>query len=378
MTFATPLGNAQTIPRTTKHIRLIAGLIAGSLLAGCSIMQQSTYPAASQSTSNALASVVRIIPINAATIADIKEPTPAPNRSRLPATLSNWQYRVGPGDVLSIVVWDHPQLTIPAGPQRTPEQAGSWVSPDGNIFYPYIGTLKVGNKSIVEIRELITEGLRSVIPKPQVDVTIASFASQKAQITGAVGAPGPVTINHIPITLIDAIGLREGSLPEADLENINLIRNGQDYRISLKEYKDAGNVRSNPQLRGGDVVVVPRNENNEVYVMGEVKTPGIVPLGEQSLSLTEALAASEGLSKASVNARGIFVLRSKAKDKQIDVYQLDVRDPTALLLGTRFRLAKGDVVYATSAPAARWNRIINNLIPSLGALNTLLLIEDRT
>lgn len=341
-------------------------------------MKQPTYPSANQSTSNALASIVRIIPINARTISDVQTPVRSAKTSRLPATLDNWKYKIGPGDILSIVVWDHPQLTIPAGPQRTPEQAGNWVSPEGSIFYPYIGNLVVADKTINEIRQMITEGLRSVIPRPQVDVTIASFASQKAQITGAVNSPGSVTITHIPITLLDAIGNRDGSLPEADLENIKLIRDGDDYNVSLRDYMEAGNLGSNPQLQGGDVVVIPRNENNEVYVMGEVKSPGIIPVGEQSLSLTEALAASEGLSKASANASGIFVLRSKAEANQIDVYQLDVSDPTALLLGTRFRLAKGDVVYATSAPAARWNRIINNLIPSLGALNTLLLIEDRS
>ena len=49
----------------------------------------------------------------------------------------NWDYLIGPGDVLSIVVWEHPQLTIPAGPNRTPAEAGSRVHGDGTIFYPY-------------------------------------------------------------------------------------------------------------------------------------------------------------------------------------------------------------------------------------------------
>lgn len=364
-----------SIKGRTKLI-LIAAL--STYLTSCTIMRQPTYPAANQTSNNPLAAVVRIVPITASTMADIAQPEPNDSPSRVPAALLNWQYTIGPGDVLSIVVWDHPQLTIPAGPQRTPKEAGNWVSPDGTIFYPYIGTLQVAGKTINEVRTLVTDGLRSVIPRPQVDVTVASFASQKAQITGAVGSPGPVPITHIPLTLLDAIGLRDGTDAEADLQNITLVRNGRDYRISLKRFTRQGEIANNPQLQGGDVIVVPRYENNEVYVMGEVKSPGIVPLGDQSLSLTEALAASDGLNKMSVNASGIFVLRGLPDENQIDVYQLDVTDPTALLLGTRFTLAKGDVVYATSAPAARWNRVINNLIPSLGALNTLLLIQDRT
>ena len=106
--------------------------------------------------------------------------------------------------------------------------------------------------------------------------------------------------------------------------------------------------------------------------MGEVAAPGVVPLNGQPLNLTQAVASSSGISKATANASGIFVFRPSAVDQQIAVYQLDATDPAALLLGTRFQLTRGDVVYVTSAPATRWNRIIGNIIPSLGALSALL------
>ena len=346
------------------------------LISGCGIMQQTTYPAASQSTDNALASVVRIVPINANTILDIKTPKPEPKSSRIPAPRQNWSYTIGPGDILSIVVWDHPQITSPAGSERSPAEAGNWVSPEGTIFYPYIGEVEVAGKTINEVRELITNGLRSVIPRPQVDITVASFASQNAQITGAITSPGPVSLTQIPVTLFEAITARDGALPEANIENISLIRNNEKYTINLRDYAEAGNVWSNPQLYSGDVVVIPRNENNQVYVLGEINSPGIVPLDNQSLSLTEALAASGGLNKITSNASGIFVLRSVQANNVVDVFQLDVTDPTALLLATRFSMAKGDVIYATSAPATRWNRLLNNLVPSLGALSALLVIGN--
>lgn len=123
----------------------------------------------------------------------------------------SWDYRVGPGDVLSILVWDHPQLNMPAGPNRSAEEVGNRIHGDGTIFYPHIGTAMVSGKTVSEIREVIAIGLKKVIPDPQVDVTIASFRENNyAYVLGEVANPGKLPLRMSRLSLTDAISQAGG------------------------------------------------------------------------------------------------------------------------------------------------------------------------
>ncbi|MDN3522068.1 polysaccharide export protein [Halomonas ramblicola] len=281
--------------------------------------------------------------------------------------IRDYQYRVGPGDILSIIVYDHPELTIPAGSERDAADTGNRVQPDGTMFYPYVGRLQVAGRTLEEIRRLLTSRLSSVITDPQVEVNIAAYRSQKVYVTGAVEEPGTLPITVEPLTILDAISQSGGATPEADWHAMTLVRDGREQRISLYELLRQGDQSGNRLLRDGDLLHIPTSENQNVVVLGQVNRPGAIPLGNERVNLTDALARAGGINESRAEPSGIFVVRGHGpeSEKLATVYQLDINDATRLMLGTRFPLQAQDVVYVTSAPLARWNNVISLLLPSL-------------
>ncbi|WP_245888673.1 polysaccharide export protein [Halomonas denitrificans] len=290
---------------------------------------------------------------------------PMPSEAR--RELSDYQYRVGPGDVLSIIVYDHPELTIPAGAEREAADTGNRVQTDGTMFYPYVGRLQVGGRSLEEVRRLLTSRLSSVITDPQVEVSVAAYRSQKVYVTGAVETPGTLPITIEPMTILDAISLAGGTTPEADWHSTTLVRDGQKHQISLYDLLRLGDQSDNRLLRDGDLLHVPTADNQNVVVLGQVNRPGTLSVGNERINLTDALARAGGVNESRAEPSGIFVIRGHAleSEKLATVYQLDISDATRLMLGTRFPLQAQDVVYVTSAPIARWNNVISLLLPSI-------------
>ena len=310
--------------------------------------------------------------------------------------LENYEYKIGVGDVLNITIWDHPELTIPAGSYRSAEEAGNWVHSDGTIFYPYIGFLVVKDKTVNEIRNDISHRLKRVIESPQVDVNLAAFRSQKVYITGEINKPGKQPITNVPLTLLDAINQAGGITDDADWRNVTVTREGVTENISLFKLMQEGNLTQNRLMKGGDIVHIPRNDGQKVFVLGEIEKPTVIKIGRTGMTLTEALTTAGGIKELSADATGIFVIRSTSRDSAneallnviqkeneeadtqednkatniANIYQLDISDASALMIGTEFELEAYDVVYITTSPIGVWNKILMQLMPSINALNT--------
>ncbi|GEN29576.1 polysaccharide export protein Wza [Halovibrio variabilis] len=290
-----------------------------------------------------------------------------PVTDKLRNEITDYEYTLGVGDVLSIVVYDHPELTIPTGGERSAVEAGNIVRSDGTIFYPFVGRVHVEGKTTEEVRVQLTRGLSDFLTEPQIDVFIAAFNSKRFHVTGAVAAPGSVPVTNVPLTILDAINEVGGPTDNAFWHEMFLFRNGTEEELSLYSLLSEGDQRQNRLLRDGDLLHIPSADNQGVAMLGQVRSPGNLRMNRERLSLTDALSRAGGINEQTAEPSGIFVLRRNepGAEKLATVYQLDVSNAIALVMASNFQLEPKDVVYVTTAPIARWNRVISLLLPSL-------------
>ncbi|UPR33100.1 polysaccharide export protein [Vibrio cyclitrophicus] len=360
-------------------IALLPALLAGCTTPGTHLSTDNKnviQPSEEQQQESDISEVVNVYPLTAQLVSTYQTSSAlsaSQANPELDIDIAKYEYQVGIGDILNVTIWDHPELTIPAGSYRSAEEAGNWVRSNGTIFYPYIGSVDVLGKTVDEIRTDITKRLSKYIESPQVDVNVAAFRSQKIYVTGEVELPGQQAITNIPLTLLDAVNRSEGLSEDADWRNVSLTRNGVQEYISLYALMQRGDLTQNRLLQAGDIVHVPRNDAQKVFVMGEVNDPQLLKIDRAGMSLTEALSSVGGINQVSADATGVFVVRTSddKSERMADIYQLNMEDASALVIGTEFDLRPYDIVYVTAAPISRWNRVIGQLVPTISGFNEL-------
>jgi polysaccharide export outer membrane protein len=294
-------------------------------------------------------------------------------------------YAIGGGDILSIVVWDHPELTgslvtsaapdpvVAAAATATTAPQGYVVDHQGRIQFPLIGLQQVGGLTEEGANALVSARLAKYIARPQVTLRVQAYRSKRVYIDGEVKAPGLQAINDIPMTLVEALNRAGGLLPTADQSRIVIERGRARHLINLRDLVQRNINPGLVMLAPGDVVRVHSRDESKVFVSGEVVTPKALTMHDGRLTLNEALGESGGISPLSGDARQVYVVRKEPERTR--VFQLDARVAGSLAMAEAFELRPKDIVYVAATPLANWNRNLSLLFP--GALTSAVNATNR-
>lgn len=267
------------------------------------------------------------------------------------------EYRLGANDVLEIFVLDHPELSS----QRVNlgEISGTTIRKDGKLHLPVIGELKAEGLTLTEFESALrTEAARYIVD-PEVHVEILRYEAKKFYVLGEVARPGAFPVDG-DTTLIEAIGLAGGVPPTGDLESATVVRQGKLLPINLADVLRRGDVSRNVYMRHGDLVYVPDNVGQKVYVLGEVKQPRVVPIERNHVTLAEALAAAGGPTPASARRELAVIRGGFAKPV---VYRIDL--DKALLVDHQIKLRAGDRVVVAPTGLVTASRYMQQILPFL-------------
>jgi len=278
-------------------------------------------------------------------------------------------YTIGAGDIVSIVVWDHPELSNAAVP--IPAEAGAAPIPGlpppgftvdhlGQVQFPYAGLVTLAGLTEEQGGALLAARLARYLNRPIVTLRLQAYRSKRVYIDGEVRVPGLQPINDIPMTLVEALNRAGGALPTADQSRIVLERGDVRYPIDLQRLMQRGVNLAAILLQPGDVLRVPSRDESKVFISGEVLAPKSLTMHNGRLTLNEAMGESGGVTPLG-DSRQVYVVRKAPGGPQ--VFRLDARAPGALALAEEFELRPRDVVFVAASALANWHRSISLLFP---------------
>ncbi|TDV36230.1 polysaccharide export outer membrane protein [Paraburkholderia caballeronis] len=285
-------------------------------------------------------------------------------------------YTLGPGDVLSIVVWDHPEMNMPTtssggGQDATTSSvvSGYTVDSTGAIQVAYVGPVQVAGLTEMQARDLVTAKLSRFLRAPQVTLRIEAYRSKRIYLDGEVRNPGLQVLNDMPMTLPEAINRAGGFTSTGDRSEVSITRNEQTVVVNIPDMIRKGVNPDNIILQNGDLVRVYSQNDSKVYVLGEVGHPGSVVLNNGRISLNDALGTAGGISQGSGDASQVYVVRGRDEGNPT-VFHLDAASPASMATADSFQLKPNDIVFVDASALVRWSRVINLILPSTQAAVT--------
>jgi polysaccharide export outer membrane protein len=287
-------------------------------------------------------------------------------------------YKVGPGDTLLVAVYGHPELSISSYASATttaPRPTGLVIDNDGSIQLPLIGSVSVAGKTAEQLRSFLQQELAIYVKDPKVTVQVIFNGSIRYYLVGQFNQPG-LKYSDRPLSLLEAMSLGGSiQLEKASLRGAYVARNSKRLPINFRRLLHEGDLKHDIRLRSGDVIVVPDNSVDQVFVFagaaGTNTRGGAVPFHNGRLDLIQALAqAGFGFrDRAQGRLSKTHVLRSEGEHAELFVVNANsILDGEA----APFELAPGDVVFVPARGTTTWNQVLEQLLPTLQTVAGLL------
>ena len=277
-------------------------------------------------------------------------PTESPAATNLslsvtPAKRAAWQQHLtlGPGDILNLSLFETPDTIVKDVPIR----------PDGRISFLQAADVPAAGLTIDELRAKMDAALAGYYQNPHTLITPVAFRSKKYFVLGAVATKGVFTLDR-PLTVIEALaragGLEIGVYEEktvemADLSRSFVVRNGERLPVDFERLFQRGDLSQNVALEPGDYLYFASVENSQIYVLGEVSSPGVALYAPRT-TVISAISERGGFSPKAFQRR-VLVVRGSLNHPEAFVI-----DTAAILSarGPNFKLQARDIVYVSANP----------------------------
>ena len=265
----------------------------------------------------------------------------------------NYEYILGPADSISINLTDTDDL-----------DNTYLIDQEGMIDLPFVGKVKLDGLTLNEAQNILVEVVKDFYKNPDLQINIEEFNSSKVYIVGAVRNQKTIKLDQKPIKLIEA-AIEANFNPSAQDKLFGtkgfLRRDNEVYKINLANAFRGTDEKENFYLKKDDVIFIDRN-SDAIHVFGEVSKPGVY-FPNIGYSLTELISTS-GLNQITANAKKVYVIREKFDTfLEVDVFQLDIRNPINLIAGRKFMLQSKDIIFVPPTEIVKWNRTISLLLP---------------
>lgn len=277
------------------------------------------------------------------------------------------RYRIGPGDLLDVRIYNRPQLS----------RDGVRVEGNGMIRMPLIESdIKAACLTEGELAKEISTRYAKFYRNLQVDVFIKEYQSQQVAVIGAVNDQSRFKLQR-RVRLLELLTYAKGPSTRAG-QTINIVHSSSSLPCKERDESDSASVftsyklsdvlqgdpKSNPYLEAGDIVTVPEAE--QVYVVGNVFMPLTISLREP-ITLTRAIAMAGGL-KQDTRKDKIRVLRQEPgttvrKEFTVDLYAIEKKSSEDLAL-----LPNDIIDVPTSAGKSFLRGLFQGFVPSVGQL----------